>query len=121
MGSTVNGHYTVLRNSCRFPLHLEVIFKTATEEFHAETIDISADGFLFQTEADIQVDAPVEFTIVIPREALGTERRVLVKCRGRGCVRTACCGGHRLLRVRATRSRPTGPRFSGRVATAVIT
>ena len=36
--------------------------KTSTEEHHAETIDISAGGALFETEASIQVDSQVELT-----------------------------------------------------------
>jgi c-di-GMP-binding flagellar brake protein YcgR len=72
-----------LRNSTRFPLRLQVTLKTATEEYRAKTIDISAGGILFHTEAAIQVDTPVQFTIDIPKEALGTERPVLVKCQGR--------------------------------------
>jgi hypothetical protein len=71
------------RNSRRFPIHLEVRLKTAMEEFHVRTIDISAGGILFQTEADIQVHSPVQFTIEISAEDLGTQRPVLVKCQGR--------------------------------------
>jgi PilZ domain-containing protein len=78
-----SGHHFDLRNSPRFPLHLRVTLKTATNECHATTIDISAGGILFHTEAAIQVDSPVQFTIEISREALGTEHPVLVKCQGR--------------------------------------
>jgi PilZ domain-containing protein len=83
MRSTGNGHDFERRNSHRYPLHLEVILNTATEEFRARTIDISPGGIFFQTETDIQVDSPVEFTIVIPVEAVGTEHPVLMKCLGR--------------------------------------
>jgi PilZ domain len=72
-----------LRNSLRFPLHLQVALKTPTEEHHAKTIDISAGGLLFHTEAVIEVDTPVQFTIEMPGEALGTDRPVLVNCQGR--------------------------------------
>jgi PilZ domain-containing protein len=78
-----SGHHFDLRNSPRFPLHLQVTLKTATEEYHAKTIDISAGGISFHTEAAIQVDTPVQFTIEMPMEALGTESPVLVKCQGR--------------------------------------
>jgi PilZ domain len=72
-----------LRNSLRFPLHLQVTLKTPTEEHRAKTIDISAGGLLFHTEAVIEVDTPVQFTIEMPGEALGTDRPVLLNCQGR--------------------------------------
>jgi PilZ domain-containing protein len=72
-----------LRNSLRFPLHLQVSLKTPTEEHHAKTIDISAGGILFHTEAVINVDTPVQFTIEMPGEALGADQPVLVNCQGR--------------------------------------
>lgn len=77
------GHTSDLRNSIRFPLHLQVTLKTATAEYHAKTIDISAGGILFQTESDIAVGSEVEFTIEMPGDVLGTKQPVLVKCQGR--------------------------------------
>jgi PilZ domain-containing protein len=88
VGSMSSGHESDLRNSLRFPLHLQVTLRTPSEEFHAKTIDISAGGVLFQTDASIRVDSPVEFTIEMPGEALGTDQPVLVRCRGR-VVRTS--------------------------------
>jgi len=76
------GHFE-MRNALRFPLHLQVTLKTPQEEYHAETIDISAGGVLFRTEAAIEVGSPVEFVIEMPGQALGTERSVVVKCQGR--------------------------------------
>jgi len=81
--STGDGPNFERRNSRRFPIHLEVTLKTAMEEFHARTIDISAGGILFHTEGALQVDSSVEFEIEISAEALGTQRPVLVKCQGR--------------------------------------
>jgi PilZ domain len=83
VGRMSSGHQSDLRNSLRFPLHLQVTLQTPEEEYHAKTIDISAGGILFHTEALIQVDTPVRFTIEMPGEALGTDRPVLVKCQGR--------------------------------------
>ena len=71
------------RSDPRLPPHLQVVLKTATEELHVRTIEISSGRFLFQTEVAIQVDSPVQFTIEIPAEALGTEQPVPVKCHGR--------------------------------------
>jgi PilZ domain-containing protein/antitoxin Xre/MbcA/ParS-like protein len=83
VGNMSSGHQPDLRNSLRFPLHLQVTLRTPTEEYHAKTIDISAGGILFHTDAIIHVDSPVEFTIEMPGSALGTDCPVLVKCRGR--------------------------------------
>ena|ERR1035438_4888622 len=80
MGS---GRQLDLRNSLRFPLHLQVTLKTPTREYTAKTIDISAGGMLFHTEAGMEVGSPVEFTIEMPGDVLGTQHAVLVKCQGR--------------------------------------
>jgi len=72
-----------LRNAVRFPLHLPVTLKTASEEYRAETIDISAGGILFRTESEVKVGLAVEFTVAMPADVLGTDRDVLVKCQGR--------------------------------------
>ena len=88
VGSMSSGHESDLRNSLRFPLHLQVTLRTPLEEYRAKTIDISAGGVLFQTEATIEVDSQVEFTIEMPGDALGTDHPVLVKCHGR-VVRTS--------------------------------
>lgn len=71
------------RNSFRFPLQLQVTLKTPTGEYHAKTIDISAGGALFLTDACIEVDSSVEFTIEMPKDVLGVDHPVLVKCQGR--------------------------------------
>jgi PilZ domain len=77
------GHQSELRNSIRFPLHLQVTLKTPTAEYHAKTIDISAGGILFHTESEIAVGSEVEFTIEMPGDVLGADHPVLVKCQGR--------------------------------------
>ena len=72
-----------LRNAVRFPLHLPVTLKTPSQEYKAETIDISAGGILFRTDTEVEVGASVEFTVAMPGDVLGTDRDVLVKCQGR--------------------------------------
>src|ERR1035438_2831920 len=72
-----------LRNTVRFPLHLPVTLTTSTDEHRAQTIDISAGGILFRTETEIEVGATVEFTVAMPGDVLGSDRDVLVHCRGR--------------------------------------
>ena len=85
VGNTVmtSGHQSDMRNSFRFPLHLQVNLKTPNHECQATTVDISAGGLLFHTDACIEVGSPVEFTIEMPTDILGTEHPVLVKCQGR--------------------------------------
>src|SRR5271166_3122514 len=83
VGNMSSGHQPELRNSLRFPLHLQVTLRTPTKEYHAKTIDISAGGILFYTDAVIQVDSSVKFAIEMPGEALGADRPVRVKCQGR--------------------------------------
>jgi hypothetical protein len=71
------------RNAERFPLRLPVALRTLTEEYQAETRDISAGGILFFTEAEIAVGLAVQFTIRMPGETLGAAEDVLVACEGR--------------------------------------
>ena len=89
-----SGHKFDLRNSLRFPLHLQVTLKTSTAEYCAKTTDVSAGGILFHTESVIEVDTPVLFTIEMPGEALGTCQPVLVNCQGRVVRCTPQATGH---------------------------
>ena len=82
------GHQFDFRNSIRFPLHLQVTLKTPTGEYHATTTDISAGGISFHIDAEIEVGSPVEFSIEMPIDMLGTIQPVEVLCAGR-VVR--CC------------------------------
>ena len=71
------------RNAIRFPLHLPVMLKTATEEHVAETIDISAGGVLFRSSTQVEVGSSVEFTVAMPGDVLSSDRDILVRCQGR--------------------------------------
>ena len=84
------GHQSDLRNSIRFPLHLQVTLKTPAGEYHAKTTDISAGGILFHTESEIAVGSPVEFTIEMPGDVLGTDHAGLGAMPG---PRSAILGG----------------------------
>jgi len=86
------------RNAERFPLQLSVVLKTETDEYQAETRDISSGGILFFTEAAIAVGSSVQFTIRMPGETLGSEEDVLVACEGR-VVRSAEQGSGRMVAV----------------------
>jgi len=76
-------HQFDLRNSIRFPLHLQVTLKTPSGQYHAKTTDISAGGILFQIDSEIEVGSPVEFSIEMPVDVLGASQPVLVMCIGR--------------------------------------
>jgi len=86
------------RNAARFPLHLSVALRTPTEEYEAETRDISAGGILFFTHAEIAVGSAVQFTIRMPGETLGAAEDVLVQCDGR-VVRSSEEGSGRTVAV----------------------
>jgi hypothetical protein len=72
-----------LRNSIRFPLHLQVTLKTPAGEYRATTTDISAGGILFHIETEIPVDTRVEFAVEMPIEVSGVNHMVNVMCIGR--------------------------------------
>lgn len=80
-----------LRNSIRFPLHLQVTLKTPAGEYHAKTTNISAGGISFHLDSEIEVGEKVEFAIEMPSELSGTNRSVNVMCVGRvvRCTREA--------------------------------
>jgi c-di-GMP-binding flagellar brake protein YcgR len=82
-----------LRNAVRFPLHLPVTLKTATDEHRVETVDISAGGLLFRSQTEIDVGSAVEFTVAMPGDVLGSDRDVLVRCQGRVVRCTEESGG----------------------------
>jgi len=72
-----------LRNSIRFPLHLQVTLKTAEGEYRAKTTNISAGGISFHLDSEIEVGSRVEFAIEMPSELSGTNKSVNVVCVGR--------------------------------------
>jgi PilZ domain len=72
-----------LRSSVRFPIRLPVEVRTSNGGHRAETRDISAGGVLFYMDTELAVGSPVEFSISMPSEVLGTPADVVVKCIGR--------------------------------------
>jgi hypothetical protein len=71
------------RSDPRIPSDVQVVLKTPTEQLQVRAIEVSADRFLFQTEAAIPMGSQVEFTVEIPAKAFRTEQPVPVKCHGR--------------------------------------
>jgi hypothetical protein len=83
-----------MRNAVRFPLHLEANVKAAGSEQSVETSNISAAGCTFFVESELAEGTPLEFSIVLPPEMLGTPTAVHVHCIGR-VARSFSEGGRR--------------------------
>jgi PilZ domain len=67
----------------RFPLELPVSLRSAGREEQATTQNISANGVLFQVDAEMPVGSRVEFTITVPADVVGSDNDVRLDCRGR--------------------------------------
>jgi hypothetical protein len=76
-------HYSDMQSAPRFPLKLPVAVKSETGARVAETENISANGVLFQVDADMPVGSMVDFTISLPKDVVGAEADVQLDCRGR--------------------------------------
>src|SRR5260221_13751798 len=81
--------YTDVQGAPRFPLELPVSLKSGGQEALATTQNISANGVLFQVDADMPVGSRVEFTISVPAAVVGCHNDVLPDCRGRGVFQYA--------------------------------
>jgi hypothetical protein len=87
-------HYTDVQSAARFPVKLPVAVKSGADVRSAETQNISANGVLFEVDADMPVGSPVDFTISLPADVVGSAEDVRVDCRGR-VVRNFEDGGRR--------------------------
>src|SRR6266478_5011309 len=90
------GHkpYSDVQSAARFPVKLPIAVKSDAGVRPAETQNISANGVLFEVDADMPVGSPVDFTISLPADVVGAEEDVRVDCRGR-VVRSFEDGGRR--------------------------
>ncbi len=77
------GRYSEVQSAARFPIKLPVSVKSKAGESTAETQNISANGVLFQINAEMPVGSMVDFTISLPADVVGTEADVQLDCRGR--------------------------------------
>jgi hypothetical protein len=75
--------YTDMQSAARFPLKLPVALKSEKGRQSAETQNISANGVLFEAEAEMPVGSMVDFTISLPAEVMGADSDVQLDCRGR--------------------------------------
>jgi hypothetical protein len=88
-----------VRCAVRFPLELPASILHDGSPRPATTCNISASGVLFETEAPLLVGESIAFSMQMPGTILGTQKDVLVECRGR-VVR--CSLSNSLPRVAAT-------------------
>ena len=72
-----------LRAAVRFPLCIPISVSTEVGEVGAMTVNISANGVLFELSRPLQVGSSVSFTIPMPGEAMGTPADVVANCTGR--------------------------------------
>lgn len=79
-----------VRCAVRFPISLAVVLTVGDQEIAAQTRNISASGVLFELGVPLEVGAPIEFSMRMPREVLGAGQDVLVYCTGR-VVRCTIC------------------------------
>lgn len=72
-----------VRASVRFPLKLSVQLETDEGPIEAVTIDISANGLLFEADHLPQVGTRIVFTMTMPSAVMGSASDVSVHCTGR--------------------------------------
>jgi hypothetical protein len=75
--------YTDMQSAPRFPIKLPVAVKSNTGARPAETQNISANGVLFEVDADMPIGSMVDFTISLPADVVGADSDVQLDCRGR--------------------------------------
>jgi hypothetical protein len=72
-----------VRASVRFPLHLAVMLETEDGSIEATTVDISANGLLFEADRLPPVGTKIVFTMTMPSAVMGSVGDVSVHCTGR--------------------------------------
>jgi hypothetical protein len=75
--------FTEKRCTERFPLHLPVAVAGELGARCGQTCDMSSGGVLFYMDSEVEVGSPIQFTVSMPGEALGSEKDVSVNCTGR--------------------------------------
>ena len=80
---TQSGDQDPVRASVRFPLQLAVLLETEAGSIEATTVDISANGLLFEAECLPRVGTRIVFTMTMPSAVMGSSGDVSVHCTGR--------------------------------------
>lgn len=91
---TLEQRYSDMQSAMRFPVKLPISVRSKSGESHTESQNMSANGVLFQMDADMPVGSLVDFTISLPAEIVGADADVRLDCRGR-VVRSSDDGGRR--------------------------
>ena len=87
-------HYTDVQGAARFPVKLPIAVKSNAGVQPAESQNVSANGVLFEVDAEMPVGSMVDFTISLPADVVGANDDVRVDCKGR-VVRSFEDGGRR--------------------------
>jgi PilZ domain len=72
-----------LQSAVRFPIRLPVAYHCQNQDQEGETRNISANGVLFQADAEMPIGSNINFAISMPAEISGAPNNVVVNCRGR--------------------------------------
>jgi hypothetical protein len=72
-----------VRASVRFPLQLAVTLETEEGPIEALTVDVSANGLLFEADKLPQDGSKIVFTMTMPSKVMGSANDVSVHCIGR--------------------------------------
>src|SRR4029077_5697528 len=75
--------YTDVQSAARFPVKLPIAVKSDAGVHPSETQNISANGALFEVDADMPIGSSVALTISLPADVVGAMEDVRVDCRGR--------------------------------------
>ena len=75
--------YPDMQSAVRFPIKLPISVKSKSGDSATQTQNISANGVLFQVDAEMPVGSMVDFTISLPAEVMGADTDVQLDCRGR--------------------------------------
>lgn len=72
-----------VRAAVRFPLQLAVQLRTGDTDISATTVDVSSTGMLFSLETVLRVGTELDWELLLPAEAMGTDADISVVCHGR--------------------------------------
>lgn len=72
-----------VRCAVRFPLSLPVVVRSGKREMAALTVNVSANGVLFETGGLLSAGDQIVFSLRMPGAVLGTPKDILVNCCGR--------------------------------------
>ena len=75
--------YNDMQSAPRFPINLPIAVKSKSGDRSSETQNISANGVLFQVDADMPIGSMVDFTISLPADVVGAKVDVRLDCKGR--------------------------------------